>query len=107
MQPAVPRLRTGEGSSDWFAGPLCPWGELVQGAHGRGERAVHFQHRDVAAGAGAPDAALTGGPGGDASQLAAQGLDLADAAAFAMAVLIEAEQALFLDERFQRALKIG
>jgi len=49
-------------------------------------------------------AALAGGPSADASELAPQWFDLADAAAFAVAVLIKTEQALFLDEGFQLAL---
>jgi len=89
---------------DWVRSGDSKRVEFVEGAFRGGESAVDFHHGDLAAGARALVAALAGGPSGDAGQFALERLDLADAAALAMAVLVEAEQTLFFDEGFEFAL---
>ena len=103
MQAVVRQLQHADVAPHLFAGHLRQRVELVQGAFRRGERRVDFQRRHLAASAGALVAALAGGPGADTCEFAAQRFDLADAAAFAMAVLIEAEQAFLFDEGLQLA----
>nr|GFB50266.1 hypothetical protein [Tanacetum cinerariifolium] len=75
--------------------------EFVEWAFRRRECTVDFDHRHVVARAWALVPTLPGGPGGDAGKFAPQRLDLANTAALAMAVAVEAEQALFLDHRFE------
>src|SRR5690606_9527853 len=102
MQAVVGDFEHTDVGPDFLAAHLRQRVELVQVAFGRGEGAVDFQHGDLAACARALVTALAGGPGAYVGQLAAQRLDLADAAALAMPVAVEAEQALFVDHRLQQ-----
>ncbi|MNS36605.1 hypothetical protein D3C72_687990 [compost metagenome] len=101
MQAVVGQLKHADITPYFLTAHLRQRVELVQGALGGGEGAVDFHCRHLAAGARALVAALAGGPGAHGGQLATQRLDLADTAALAVAVLVEAEQALFLDERVE------
>ena len=101
VQRVVGQLQHADVAPDLGAGHLRQRVELAEGVVRGGEGGIDLQHRHLAARAGALVAALAGGPGAHAGQFAAQRFDLADAAAFAVAILVEAEQALLAHQRFQ------
>src|SRR3989344_2719224 len=86
VQAVVRQFQHPDVAPDFLACHLRQRVELVQGAFRGRERGVYFHHGHSAARARALVAALAGSPGLHARQLATQRLDLADAAAFAMAV---------------------
>src|SRR6185312_6507513 len=67
-----------------------------------GEGLVALDGGDRPAGRRALVAALPGGPGAEGAEGALQRLDLADAAALLVAVVVEAEEALLLHEGLER-----
>ena len=104
VQAVIGQLQHADVTPDFLAGHLRQRVEFVQRSFRGREGAVDFQRGNLAAGARALVATLARGPGGDGRQFAAQRLDFAHTAAFAMAVFVKAEQAFFFDEGLKLVL---
>src|SRR5690606_17062817 len=107
MQAVVGNLQHADVVPYIDAAVVCQRVELDELPVRRGEGAVDFDYRHMAAGTRALVPALAGHPGVHGGQLAPQRGDLANTAALAMAALIEVEQPLFLDVGLERALIRG
>src|SRR5690554_3488803 len=93
VQAVVGGFRHADVVPDLFRAPVRQWVELHQRFIIGRERRIDLHHRHLVPGARALVPALAGNPGIHRGQFLAQWVHLADAAAFRMAVFVEAEQA--------------